>query len=169
MVAAYGKLFLFEVFVEAVYLLAGGGIDDAGFIGMVFQIALDKFFLILAPAHFKVEVGAVKARDMNPWILQVQQMDDIVLDLRRSRGRKGADERAAGKTRDKGGNLPVARAEVMSPLGEAVRFVDGDHGDFLPLDDVAEVVGIEPLGGNVDEFIAAFGNGVKAEIAFLQG
>ena len=136
---------------------------------MVFQIALDKFLLVLAPAHFKVEVGTVKARDMNPWILQMQEINDIVLDLRCSRGRKGADEWAAGQTRDKGGNLPVARAEVMSPLGEAVRFVDGDHGDFLPLDDVAEVVGIEPFRGDIDEFIAAFGNGVKAEIAFLEG
>ena len=99
--------------------------------------------------------------------MEIEQAHDIVADLGRRRGGKGGDERAAREPCDERGDLPVARAEVVSPLRETVCLVDGDHRDGLMLEDVLEIARIEPFGCDVDEFVLAAGDGVEARARFF--
>ena len=69
-----------------------------------------------------------------------QLVADVALHARRGRGGVGV-KRRAGKRLAQPGQLPVLRPEVVAPLADAMRFVDGDVGDAACAHQRAEAVG----------------------------
>ena len=72
-------------------------------------------------------------------------------------GQNGPDAEIAGHM----GKAEVFRAEVVPPLGDAVRFIDGHHRDFELLEPLDEVFIHEPLGGDVEQLQRAVPHVVK--------
>ena len=131
-VAAGGDVLFREVLVELVDLLARGGVDDACLALVREDVARGEVALLHAAAHLEIEVRPVEARDVHVGLRKREQAHDVLAHLGRRRRGEGGDERAARQRGDEGRDRLVARAEVMAPLGEAVRLVDGDHRDGEP-------------------------------------
>ena len=71
------------------------------------------------------QVFTVEAADKDSGLLQPQMLHDIPPHAIRGRGRKRHD-RGARKALAQEADLPVLRAEIVAPLGNAMRFVHGD-------------------------------------------
>ena len=55
----------------------------------------------------------------------------------------------------------VFRAEIVAPLGDAVRFIDRHHRDFEALEPLDEVFIHEPLWGDVEQLQRAVAHVVE--------
>ena len=51
-------------------------------------------------------------------------------------------------------NFQIARAEILPPLGDAVRLVDREQRDLQLLRERAEAVGQQPLRRDVEDLVA---------------
>jgi hypothetical protein len=78
--------------------------------------------------------------------------DDVVAHHGR-RGCGAREHQAAGNRTEERADLAVLGPEVVPPLADAVRFVDGDEGAAEILDEAAESGEGESLGGDVDELV----------------
>ncbi len=96
------------------------------------------------------DVRAVKACEEAGGVLQPQARDDVAPGLRVS-GRGERHHRDMREDLAQDAELGVLGAEVVPPLGDAVRLVNGEEGDVQALDPLDETVGKEPLGGHVEE------------------
>ena len=72
------------------------------------------------------EVGPVEVADEHQRIAQRELLGDVAPHLRRRRGRVGVD-RGLGERLAQIAKLPVLRAEVVAPVADAVRLVDGER------------------------------------------
>ena len=112
-----GDAALFQQLVDGVGLLARGGVNDAGFVGMRFDIAKQEFVLVFTAPHIEEKIRTVEAADMDVGGAKPQKTDDVVPNLRRRGGGKCAHHRTAGQRRDKRRDGAVAGAEIVPPLG----------------------------------------------------
>ena len=74
------------------------------------------------------QVRAVERSPDQPGLPQAEPGKDVSLHLGRGRSRERR-HRALGEPLDKPGKRQIIRAEIMSPLGNAVRLVDGEERD----------------------------------------
>ena len=100
------------------------------------------------------EVRPVEARDMDPRLLHAQERDDVVADPGGRGGRQG-DERHVRELPPQDGQLAILRPEIMAPLGDAVRFVDGDQTDVPGFQGPQHVVGHEAFRRQVEDLVPA--------------
>ncbi len=96
------------------------------------------------------DVGAIKAGEETGGILQPQAREDVATGLRVG-GRGERDHRDLREDLAQDAELGVLGPEVVPPLGDAVRLVNGEEGDVEALDPVDETVGKKPLGRHVEE------------------
>ena len=141
MVGTDDEFFLLQEAAQGVRLLARRTVDDAGFFAMRAQVVRDEVLAVDACEDAEEEVRPVEARDVHGGAAKREERDDVVLDARRRRRREGADQGALRQTFDEGRDGTIARAEVVPPLRQAVRLVDGDEGNGLLLQQGLKEVG----------------------------
>ena len=76
---------------------------------------------------------------------------------RRGRRRRHAEDRRPAERVESAADEEVVGPEVVAPHADAVHLVDHDEADVDPRDRVEEVPLAEPLGGDVEEPVAALG------------
>ena len=93
------------------------------------MLGLYEFEQLLAGADFFVDaiadVRTVKAGDEFASVLQMQSLDDF-FSRQRVSCRRERDSRHAGETLSKHGKPDVLRPEVVTPLRNAMRFINGE-------------------------------------------
>jgi hypothetical protein len=96
------------------------------------------------------EVGTVEAGGEDRRVLQMQVLDDVGLDAGRRGGGEG-HRRRVGHDFAQPGKLAVFRTEIMAPLRNAVRLVDGQATD-VPIPQVLRpAVQHQALGGGIEQ------------------
>ena len=113
---------------QFLHLLAAEAVDDAGLAGVLADEADDVLFGVHLVADLVVEVRAVEGGLEDGGVGDAEVLEDVALDL--GRGRRGeGDDRGRLDVLDDGPDLPVFRAEIVAPFGDAVRLVHGVEGD----------------------------------------
>src|SRR4029077_15558750 len=94
-------------------------------------------------------------------VLQPQLVDDVAADAF-GRGRREGVERDPGKILAQPSELAILRTEVVSPLADAVRFVDRHELQVRLLEQPPQrrpAVADQPLGWNIQQAGAAVATG----------
>jgi hypothetical protein len=100
--------------------------------------------------HVISQVAAVEAGDDCPLILEPELTRDVSAHVRRRRRGEGDDRRPAEALADLA-DPQIARPEVVPPLADAVRLVDGEQRDTEVAQPAAEGPEVEALRGNVKQ------------------
>ncbi len=114
------------------------------------------------------EIGAVETADVDGGIAHPEMFYDIFADA----GGGGGGERHEGDVGEdfaEGGELAVFGAEIVSPFGDAVGFVDGDEADVPAGEGLLEVVEHGAFGGDVEEAEFSGFEAGKAVAGFFGG
>src|ERR1019366_827095 len=108
----------------------------------------------VASAHDVAKVGPVEAGDVFVGIAKLELMDDVVPHtLRGARSERGNG--AVGKMDPQAAQLAVFRAELVAPLRDAVRFVNGEERDRHALQPVERVRARQALRRKIQEAVLA--------------
>ena len=108
------------------------------------------------PAHLELgadavlDVGPVEARHEVPGAVEREARRDLAMRGLGGRGGEG-DARHVGPALGELGEGEVVGAEVVAPLRHAVRLVDREQGDAAALEEPLGGLGVEPLGGDVEQ------------------
>ncbi len=92
--------------------------------------------------------------------LAAQGVCDLPL-RRRRRGRRHPQDRRPAERVERATDEEVVGAEVVPPHADAVHLVDHDETDVDLRDRVEEAPGAEPLGGDVEHPVTAFGHSAQ--------
>ena len=135
-----------------------GGVDDAAAARRLRNAQrVLKLLVVVRDVHDpEVQIRTEDARvddGERPSQLAADILDD---GLRRRRSQ--CEQRRAPERIDSAADLEKSRAEVVSPLRDAVRFVDDDEVDLVTFDPVDEIGCAKPFGCCEDEFHAACGD-----------
>src|SRR5690242_15096444 len=85
-------------------------------------------FQAAALAHQVAQIRTVKAGDEFIGIAQRKLRENVVPHMPRGAGREGRDRRIR-KRSPQAAQLPVLGTELVSPLGNAVSFINGEKSD----------------------------------------
>ena len=151
-----------ELPADLVHFLPCGAVDDAGFelLDDLLQ-PLVLFVVVLGVRDVEAEIRALEAPDGDEGIAQAEDAQDIAAHLGRGGGSEGDHLRSAQRIE----RLPepeVVGPEIMSPLREAVRLIDGEQADLDLLHRVEKHAAAETLGRDIHELVFATANGVDA-------
>jgi hypothetical protein len=105
------------------------------------------------------QVRPIERSDQLHGVSQAELLHDVAAHPRR-RGRGERVETDLGPARAQLGELPVLGPEVMAPLADAVRFIDGHETDGAPSDDGVKAGAgrtHEPLGRDIQQPVRAGG------------
>ena len=108
-------------------------------------------FFVARAGDRKVEVGAVEAGGQAQGVPQAEQADDVLADLFGRGGRERADGRAARQPGQERRDLEIARAEILPPLRNAVRFVHRHKAHIQALAQGGETFGLQAFGRGVED------------------
>ena len=126
-VARGGEAAALQQLADLLDALARGAVDDAALVAALFEQLEQRPALVLRPQDLKAQVRPVKAGDDRHRVLQLQDADDIAAHLRRRRGGEGGQGGPPRQFLQEVENFQVARAEILPPLGDAVRLVDREQ------------------------------------------
>ena len=101
------------------------------------------------------EVGTIKVSHQSQRLAQSQLRYDVVADALCSRRRKGV-ESGFGEARLELGELSVFWAEVMAPVADAMRFIDGKVPNSGPFDPRQKTRRQQSLGGDEHQAVPSF-------------
>ena len=154
-----------QQFGQLLDLFAAQAVDDSGFARITLDIADDLFGRIGLRTYLIKQIRPVERRFEHGRIEHTEVLLDIHLHLRR--GRSGQrDQRGGTDIVDDRADAAVLRAEIVSPLGNTVRLVDGVKRYFdLPQKRHVVLLGqrlgceIEQLGFAREHIALDFGNG----------
>ena len=140
-----------EQFGELLDLLAAQTVDDPALALVLLDEADDVVVDVVLRADLVVKVRAVERRLEDRGIGHAEVLLDVHLHLGCGRSRKGDQRRLADFVDDRA-DAPILGTEVVSPLGDAVRLVDGieRHLYFTQEGDVV-LLG-ERLGSEIEQF-----------------
>ena len=146
------------------HLLPAEAVNDAAATGVLFDEADDLAAHVLLGADLVVQVGAIEAGLVRLGVRNVEVLQDVLLHLFRGRGGQRDHGHPLDLIED-GAQAAVLGAEVVAPLADAVRLVNGEEADL----DVGEELHVLPLrerfGGHVQDLCPA----VLDVLADLQG
>ena len=154
-VARGGETAALQQLADLLDALARGTVDDAALVPAFFEQLEQRPALVLRPQDLKAQVRPVKAGDDRHRVLQLQDADDVAAHLRRRRGGEGGQGGPPRQLLQKVQNFQIARAEILPPLGDAVRLVDREQRDLQLLRERAEAVGQQPLRRDVEDLVSA--------------
>ena len=142
-----------QPFGERLDLAARRAVDDAR-LAVVPREDVDQLRVQVAAAQHAVhEVRPIERSDEHQRILQPQLGDDVAPDAF-GRGRGERVERHAREILAQPSELAVLRAEIVAPLADAVRFVDGDERQVRLLQHPPQrlaALADDPLGRHVEQ------------------
>ena len=98
----------------------------------------------------------MKAGDVLVRIAQLKLLKNVVTHAPGGAGGEGGNGQV-GKMHSQRAQLPVFRAKFVAPLGDAVRFIDGEESDRHPLQPVDGIGPRQPLGRKIEQPICALG------------
>ena len=129
---------------------ARGAIDDAALVLALFHELEDLLERFVLGGDAVGEVGAVETRDKSRRVAQAQVLHDVAAHA--FGGRRGErHDGDVGQQDAELGELPVLGAEIVAPLGDAVRLVDGDRLHVPGLQIFLPVIEHETLGRGVEQ------------------
>ena len=134
---------------------AGRAVDDAAPLPPLVDEGSEGGELVFRALYIEIKVRAVKTCHDAVGRLQREQAQDVCLHLRCCRGGVGRDDGTARQGIHKIGDAEIARAEILSPLRNAVRFVHGEKRHVHLLHEREKTVRLQPLGCNIDELVGA--------------
>ena len=134
-------------------IFAGRTVDDTALIGILGRVVLHPTQPVAGLLDPKIEVFAVKAGDDGIGVLQVEYLQDIAAHRIGGSGGKGGHRRPVGQLLQKLGDLQVAGAEIVAPLGYAVGLVDGQQRYVRRAGKVQKIGGEQSLRRHVDDLI----------------
>ena len=140
---------------DLLHPVARHAIDDAGLAPPPGEEGQQLADALAARLDRIADIGPVEARDETLRLLQPELAGDVGACL--GVGRRG--ERNAGHARKalrQHGEAPVVRAEIVAPLADAMRLVDGEQRERRPVQHVEEARRGEALGRHIDEVEPAF-------------
>ena len=105
---------------------------------------------LLLAQHGVADVGAVEAGEEQPRLAQLQAAGDVLARLRVGGGGQ-RHARHAGKPRRQPGELQIFGAEIMPPLADAMRLVDGEERDLHPVQHLQEIRHHQPFGRDIEQ------------------
>ena len=108
--------------------LAAEAVDDAGLAGAPVEEGLELVQRLALLDDRVADVGPVEARDVARRVAEAQARAHVVARLRVGGGRAG-DDGHAGEQPAQLAELHVLGAEVVAPLADAMRLVDGEQGE----------------------------------------
>ena len=103
------------------------------------------------PLHEELEVRPIEARKHGVGVAQAEGARDVVAHGLRGRRGERHHRRASGHGIDELDDPLVRRPEVIAPLADAVRLVDGKKGDAARRGDLEETRVVQALGRDVHE------------------
>ena len=132
--------------------LAREAVDDAGLAGVAGEELRELVQRLALVDHGVADVGPVEPGDVDGGVAQPEPRAHVVACLGVGRRRAGHDGHA-GEQAAQLPELDVLGAEVVAPLADAVRLVDGEEGDagLETVDALEEALGHERLGGDVQQ------------------
>lgn len=110
---------------------------------MVLHIAENEIFPVRAVDDTEGQVRPVQSRTENGCFPQAEASFHIFFHQGGRRSGESGDYGFCGKRIDKGFYFPVTRTEIMAPLGNAVCFVNDDHGQGYFGQAVGEIGGFQ--------------------------
>ena len=106
------------------------------------------------------EVRAIKRGDKALGVFELQLRANIR--LRFEVGRSGdGHARHAGEAVGELAKRAIVRPEVVAPLADAVRFVDGDERDRALFEEIEKALREQTFGRDVEQIESAFARGVQ--------
>jgi len=111
-------------------------------------------FLAGDPPHPEREIGARKSGNANHRIAQGKVLDDVFANDGGGRCGEGGD-RGAAERLDRTSQAEIVRPEIMTPLRQAMRLVDGETGHPLASKEIQKAGGPETLGGDIEQSAVA--------------
>jgi hypothetical protein len=129
---------------------SGGGIDQGGLSGHKRGQELSLGLQRLDLQHFDVDVLSLKPLDHDGCVGHTQRFEDVFLDLGSGRGGQ-SDGGGVSECLSNCSKTQVVGAKVVTPLREAVGFVDGQKAQAAGLEKVHKAIG-ESLRRDIDQF-----------------
>ena len=135
---------------DLLHPLTGEGVDDAGLLAAI----LDKGEELHRRFDFVddrvTNIRPIEAGDEDGGVLQAEAGKDIGAGLRVGGGGQG-NEGDAGEVAAQTTELDIFRAEIVPPLRNAVRFVDGEEGNGDLGEAGKELFAHQPFRGDIKE------------------
>ena len=157
MVARGGNAAVAQKLAHPLDACARGAVDDTGFSRARLH-QLQRFCqLAVRMQHLKIEVRAVEARDVAKRVRKPQVPDDIGADLRGGGRREGGDDGSVRQRGQERRDFQIAWAEILPPLGDAVRLVDREKRHRHPCSQGKEALRLQPLRRDVQKLILSGG------------
>src|ERR1700685_3690201 len=105
-------------------------------------------------AHQISKIRAVKAGDVFIGLAKLELRQNVVTNVARGAGRERGNG-MIGKMRAQAAQLPVFGAEFVSPLGDAMSFVDGKKGDRNFLQPADGISASDAFGRQIKQAVCA--------------
>jgi hypothetical protein len=142
-------------------VVARGGVDDAGLAATGADDVEDAVLHLRGPTFSgEHEIGAIEAIDEGARVFEFELRADVGLGFEIGGGGDG-HARHAGEAIRELAERAIVGPEVMAPLADAVRFVDGDERDRALFEEIEEALREEAFGRDVEEIELAFACGVE--------
>ncbi len=142
-----------ELSPDLVHSPPGQAVDYAALPPAAAEELHQRSLFALRSPHLEVQVFPVETGGDHTGLPQAQKPDNVVSDLRRGGGGESSQHGAAGERPDEVAYLQIARAEVLTPLGDAVSLVHGDERYRRATGEVHEILRVQPLRGHVEQRI----------------
>ena len=152
-IARDGDAVFQQKFIDGFHFFARRTVHNPGHSAVVLQKLQQRRVLLGRLCDGVVQILAVKTRDLNVWILQLQHRADIFAHMGSRCCGKGANHRPLRKSIQKFWNGQIAGAEILPPLRDAVGFIHGDHGDIHAHCDRDKARREQSLRGHVDDSV----------------
>ena len=156
MISGCGKALAAQPLAHGLHIFSGGAVDDAApallvvFFHQPFQVGI----FVGGTAHLKIKIFSVKARDQSERVIKLQQAGDIVTHSFRGCGGERSHNRSLWKCCGKPWDIQIRGTEVLTPLGNAVRLVNGYHRYLGVHGIVHEHLAVKAFGGDVDKLVS---------------
>ena len=135
---------------RGIHLAPRQAVDDAAVAAMPVEEVQQLAAAVVLGQHRVADVGAVERTDELARILQRQPFDDLAPG-RGVGGRGQRDPRDVRPAFVQQGQLAVLGAEIVAPLRDAMRLVDGEQRDRRAFQQGQEARGQQPLRGDVQQ------------------